>query len=80
MNKELSARLVQFAEGPMASEFLGMAEETFFADFVDETEVKTFSDIEKRIGEYPSPTTDNHSRRKIPSGMETHAASRKLEN
>jgi hypothetical protein len=52
MNKELSARLLAFAEGPEAEEFLGMAEETFFADFVGETGVQTFDEVEKLIGEY----------------------------
>ena len=52
MNKELSARLLEFAEGPEAEEFLGMAEETFFADFIGETGVKTFDEVEEHIGEY----------------------------
>lgn len=52
MNKELSERLVKFAEGPVASGFLDLAEETFLADFAEEMEAETFSDVMDIIGEY----------------------------
>ncbi|MFH1159094.1 MAG: hypothetical protein V1721_09510 [Pseudomonadota bacterium] len=52
MNKKLSARLVAFAEGPEARDFLEMAEETFFTDFIGESGAQTLNDIEFLLGDY----------------------------